>query len=51
MSAKTGEMVHEAILEIGKKMMQVYPKVVGVQGGMELRETKNRAQGKKCCGN
>lgn len=51
MSAKTGEKVHDAIMEIGKKMMQVYPKVLGTQGGMELRETKNRAQSKKCCGN
>jgi len=50
-SAKTGEKVHEAILEIAKKMMQVYPKVVGSQHGTVLKETKNRNQGKKCCGN
>ena len=50
MSAKTGENVHEAILEIGKKMMEVYPKVVGTSSGMDLRETKNRTQSKKCCG-
>jgi len=41
-SAKTGENVHESIITIAKKMMEIFPKVVGTQHGMDLKETKNK---------
>lgn len=41
MSAKTGDNVNESIITIAKKMMEIFPKAVGTQHGMDLKETRN----------